>query len=144
MTWPGIDEWLGGPHEHELHPLGWDELRALRDAGWEIGSHTCSHPHLTQVGDEELARELVTSRETVERELGSCTSIAYPYGDVDARVVAATSVAGYATGAALPAVPHDARPLEWPRVGVYNVDDDRRFRIKASPLVRRLRRTLGR
>src|SRR4051812_25012590 len=25
MSWEGIDQWLGGPHEAELHCLTWDE-----------------------------------------------------------------------------------------------------------------------
>jgi peptidoglycan/xylan/chitin deacetylase (PgdA/CDA1 family) len=140
MTWPGIDEWLGGPHEHELLPMSWDQLRELADGGWEIGSHTVSHPHLTQIGDGELEVELTRSREACREALGrDCSSIAYPYGDVDERVVAAARAAGYAAGAALPARWHAERPLEWPRVGVYYADDDRRFALKASPLVRRLR-----
>lgn len=143
MTWPGIDEWLGGPHEHELTPHTWDELRALQDAGWEVGSHTCSHPHLTQVADdEELRRELRESRAICERELGRCTSIAYPYGDVDQRVVRATREAGYACAAGLPGRYHEARVFEWPRIGVYHVDDARRFRLKASRAVRSVRRRL--
>jgi peptidoglycan/xylan/chitin deacetylase (PgdA/CDA1 family) len=56
MTWPGIDQWLGGPHEAELRPMSWEQLGGLADAGWEIGSHTCSHPHLTQLDDAALAR----------------------------------------------------------------------------------------
>jgi hypothetical protein len=31
-------------------------------------------------------------------------------------------------------------PLDWPRVGVYHVDDLRRFRLKVSRLTRLLRR----
>ena len=144
LKWPGIDEWLGGPYEQELAPLDWDELRALREAGWQLGSHTCSHPELTRIGDDELRRELVASREACERELGPCDAIAYPYGDVDARVVAAAGEAGYRTGAALPKYPHDDRPMEWPRVGVYHPDDLRRFRIKTSRAGRALRRVLRR
>jgi peptidoglycan/xylan/chitin deacetylase (PgdA/CDA1 family) len=136
LAWPGIDEWLDGPHAPELMPLDWDGLRALRDGGWEVGSHTCSHPRLTQCDDAELERQLAESRAAVEREIGSCPSIAYPYGDVDQRVVRATLAAGYETAAALPEVPHPPRPLEWPRVGVYHVDDLRRFRLKASRAVR--------
>ena len=144
MTWPGIDEWLGGPHERELLPLDWDELRELRDAGWEVGSHTCSHPHLTALGDADLERELAASREVCVRELGSCPSIAYPYGDVDDRVVAATAAAGYTTGAALPDVPHRPQPLRWPRVGVYQADDLRRFRVKSARAMRAARILLRR
>jgi peptidoglycan/xylan/chitin deacetylase (PgdA/CDA1 family) len=140
MSWPGIDQWLGGPHEQELLPMDWDQLRELRAGGWEIGSHTVSHPHLTQIGDRELEVELRDSRRDCEDGLGApCPAIAYPYGDVDERVVEATRAAGYSAAGALPPRWHAERPLEWPRVGVYYGDDERRFALKASPLVRRVR-----
>jgi peptidoglycan/xylan/chitin deacetylase (PgdA/CDA1 family) len=140
MTWEGIDQWLGGPHEQELLCLGWPELRELADAGWEVGSHTCSHPHLTQADDERLMSELRDSKAACEDGMGrACRSIAYPYGDVDARVVAATRAAGYELGAALPKRHGSTDRLDWPRVGVYNGDHLRRFKLKVSPLVRRLR-----
>jgi peptidoglycan/xylan/chitin deacetylase (PgdA/CDA1 family) len=140
MVWPGIDTWLGTEHERELVPLSWDELRGLRDGGWEVGSHTCSHPHLTTLDDEALERELTASRAVCEREMGACTSIAYPYGDVDPRVVEATLAAGYTCAAGLPNRYHEARAFEWPRIGVYQVDDLRRFRLKSSRVVRSVRR----
>jgi peptidoglycan/xylan/chitin deacetylase (PgdA/CDA1 family) len=140
MAWPGIDHWLGGRHEPELRPLSWDQLAALADRGWEVGSHTRSHPHLTQIGEAELERELRGSREECERHIaGPCRTIAYPYGDYDARVAAAAGEAGYEAACTLPARFHVARPLEWPRVGVYHTDDERRFRLKVSPAVRRVR-----
>jgi peptidoglycan/xylan/chitin deacetylase (PgdA/CDA1 family) len=140
MRWEGIDQWLGGPHERELLCLGWDELRGLADAGWEIGSHTCSHPHLTALDDERLGRELADSRAACEQGMGRpCRSIAYPYGDVDARVAKAAAGAGYTYGAALPKRFDSTDPLDWPRVGVYNRDDLRRFKLKVSPLVRWVR-----
>jgi peptidoglycan/xylan/chitin deacetylase (PgdA/CDA1 family) len=141
MTWPGIDQWLGGPHEHELACMDWDELRALADAGWEVGSHTRSHPRLSQLADDAvLADELEGSRAACSEALGRpCDSIAYPYGDHDERVVEAARRAGYELGLTLPHRLHGERPLAWPRVGVYHADSDRRFRLKASPLLRRLR-----
>jgi peptidoglycan/xylan/chitin deacetylase (PgdA/CDA1 family) len=140
MAWPGIDRWLGGEHEHELVGLSWGDLRALADAGWEVGSHTCSHPRLTTLDDDALDRELKASRRCCEEALGEpCLSIAYPYGDVDARVAAAAARAGYRVGAALPARPHRAESLRWPRIGVYHVDDERRFRLKVSQALRALR-----
>ena len=142
LRWPGIDQWLDGPYEHELAHLTWDELRELADAGWEIGAHTGSHPRLTQLDDDALASELTRSKQACERRLGRpCTSMAYPYGDVDARVVAATRAAGYRTAAALPCRLDGEDPLEWPRVGIYRSDDERRFRLKVSPLVARARRS---
>jgi peptidoglycan/xylan/chitin deacetylase (PgdA/CDA1 family) len=141
MSWPGIDHWAQGPHASELVPMGWDELRQLAGAGWEVGSHTCSHPRLSQVGDDDaLDAELRRSRELLEERVESpCASIAYPYGDHDDRVVEATARAGYAAAGTLPSRLVGAGPLRVPRVGVYYEDDDRRFRAKVSPLGRRLR-----
>jgi peptidoglycan/xylan/chitin deacetylase (PgdA/CDA1 family) len=137
MCWPGIDRWLGGPHEHELLPMSWAQLQELLAAGWEIGSHTASHPHLTQLDAAQLADELARSKRACEDHLDRpCTSLAYPYGDVDARVVAATARAGYESAAALPSRLRSGDPLEWPRIGVYQRDDDRRFRLKLSRAIR--------
>lgn len=144
MAWDGIEQWLGGPHEDGLLPMGWDDLRALADAGWEVGSHTCSHPHLTKLDDAALERELAGSREVLERELAApCPAIAYPYGDVDDRVVAATGRAGYRGGAALPARWHERRPLEEPRVGVWHGEPLWRFAVKSAPPLRALRARVG-
>jgi peptidoglycan/xylan/chitin deacetylase (PgdA/CDA1 family) len=140
LIWPGIDQWHGGPHEQDLQPMSWTQLRGLAAAGWEIGSHTLTHPHLTRLDDDALRDELVRSRAICEERLGGpCTTLAYPYGDVDARVVAAAAAAGYRAAASLPGRMGSRDALDWPRIGVYFVDHDRRFRLKVSPAVRRLR-----
>lgn len=142
LDWPGIDQWLGGPHERELTPMSWAELRSLASAGWEVGSHTATHPHLTQADDATLEDELRRSKAACEQHLRSpCESLAYPYGDVNARVVAATARAGYSAAAALPRRLSALGALQWPRIGVYRADNARRFRLKVSPAVRRLRRS---
>jgi peptidoglycan/xylan/chitin deacetylase (PgdA/CDA1 family) len=140
MRWPGIDGWLDTPYERELLPMGWEELGELGEEGWEIGSHTCSHPRLTKIDDEQLTAELEGSRSACAAGLGrACETIAYPYGDVDGRVVAAASAAGYRAAGALPHAPHAPSPLRWPRIGIYRWDGEGRFRLKASPLVSRMR-----
>lgn len=140
MSWPGIDHWIGTPHGAELLPLSWEELRELASADWEVGSHSRTHPRLTRLDNAGLARELGGSKKECEQQLERpCTSIAYPFGDVDARVVAAAGRAGYRAGAALAVRPHRLRPLEWSRYGVSRQDSAARFRRQVSPLVRRLR-----
>jgi peptidoglycan/xylan/chitin deacetylase (PgdA/CDA1 family) len=140
MHWPGIDQWMGGEFEHELRPLTWEQLAELHAQGWEIGSHTRSHPHLTTLDDAALAEELRESRAECERRLGHpCTTIAYPYGDYDSRVSTTAGQAGYEAACTLPARIHPARPLEWPRVGVYHDDSERRYRLKVSRAVRAMR-----
>jgi peptidoglycan/xylan/chitin deacetylase (PgdA/CDA1 family) len=140
LKWDGIEQWHGGEHEHELLPMSWDQLGELAEAGWEIGSHTRTHPHLTTLDDETLREELVRSREEVEQRLGrACPTLAYPYGDHDERVVQAAGAAGYTAAGTLPGRLPRPRPLAWPRVGVYGGDDERRFRLKVSRGMRRLR-----
>lgn len=141
MTWPGVDQWLGGEHEHELLCMTWDELGQLEEAGWEVGSHTRSHPKLPQVTDDAaLADELEGSRAECEEKLGRpCESIAYPYGAYDERVVEAAGAAGYRYGLTLPKALHPPRDLAWPRVGIYHVDRGWRWRAKSSRAVRVLR-----
>jgi peptidoglycan/xylan/chitin deacetylase (PgdA/CDA1 family) len=140
MQWPGIDDWLGTPHEAELLPMSWGELGELCEEGWEVGSHTCSHPRLTELDDEMLTAEIEESRSACAAGLDRpCETIAYPYGDVDERVVAAAAAAGYRAAGALPHAPHAAAALRWPRIGIYRWDGTTRFRLKVSPLVRRLR-----
>jgi peptidoglycan/xylan/chitin deacetylase (PgdA/CDA1 family) len=143
MSWPGIDRWVGTDHERHLTGLTWHELKRLSDAGWEIGSHTASHPRLTELDDAALAEELRSSREECELRLGrACLTIAYPYGATDARVAAAALAAGYVAGAAedpLRGAPRTA--LHCSRVSVYRKDASWRFRLKISPAVRRIRGT---
>nr|MDQ6915717.1 polysaccharide deacetylase family protein [Actinomycetota bacterium] len=83
-AWAGVDVWAQTPHAAELEVMDWDELAELRDAGWEVGSHTRTHPHLTELSDAELVAELGGSRDELAERLGAPpASIAYPYGDVD-------------------------------------------------------------
>ena len=101
--------------------MSWDQLRGLADAGWEIGSHTRTHPHLTQIDDDQLRGELAgLSGDGRRAPRAACPTMAYPYGDHDERVVAAAGAAGYAAAGTLPARLHSERPLAWPRVGIYH------------------------
>jgi peptidoglycan/xylan/chitin deacetylase (PgdA/CDA1 family) len=140
MSWQGIDHWAGGEFDRELVPMSWEELDGLAARGWEVGSHTCSHPHLTELEDPVLEDELRRSKAVCEEHLGrACESIAYPYGEHDARVVEMARRAGYRTAGTLPSRMDAGDPLRWPRVGIYYGDDPRRFQAKISPLVRGLR-----
>ena len=141
LRWAGLEQWLAGEHRHELRSMSWSDLTELRRAGWEIGSHTVSHPRLPDLDDRRLADELALSRRRCELMLGApCSSIAYPYGAVDARVAAAAQAAGYSAGAALGSPPQPAgRPLEVPRVCLGARDRPWRFAAKTSPAVLALR-----
>jgi peptidoglycan/xylan/chitin deacetylase (PgdA/CDA1 family) len=105
----------------------------------EVGSHTMGHPRLSRLGDEELAQELLDSRRRIADRLGSCDSLAYPYGDWSARVARAAAAAGYRFAMTLPSgAQRAATPLTIPRIAVDRRDGRARFTLKISPLGRRL------
>lgn len=140
LEWSGIDMWVDTPSASELAAMSWNDLHFLAGRGWEVGSHTRTHPHLTQLSDEALSRELDVSRQELSAELGTdCQTLAYPYGDVDRRVAEATAAAGYAAAAGLSSNLRRDGAHRWPRVGIYHEDHIWRFRLKAAGTVRRIR-----
>lgn len=65
--------------------VGWDELKTLHKDGNEIGSHTHTHPHLTTLSNGELDFEFKKSHDMLRPV--DCSTLAYPYGEYDERVV---------------------------------------------------------
>jgi len=141
LSWPGVADWLDGPHNDDLRPLGWDDLLRLSEQGWEVGSHTATHPELTRVGDDVLAEELGGSRAALSRRLGRCETVAYPYGLADERVAAAAAAAGYDGACTLTRAHRVDDRYRRARVGLYAHDRGLRLRAKASPLARLARRS---
>lgn len=140
LRWSGIDHWLQTPSAAELRGMTWEDLGRLHQAGWEVGSHTRTHPRLTALDDHELRDELTESRHEIATNLSTaCETVAYPYGDVDERIAGAARSAGYLAGAALASDLRGRGPQRWPRVGIYNGDQMWRFRLKVSRGTRRLR-----
>lgn len=66
-----------------LQPLTWDEIREMKHSNFvEIGSHTVSHPILSQCNYEKQCYEMKTSRDRISEELGNdCILFAYPNGE---------------------------------------------------------------
>ena len=103
----------------------WDHLAALATRGVTMGSHTRTHPDLTACDPGRLEEELLGAAEELERRLGQRpTACAYPYGEVNKQVVAATARV-YRVGcttryAALRTAPN---PLCLPRLDMWYVRD---------------------
>jgi GT2 family glycosyltransferase/peptidoglycan/xylan/chitin deacetylase (PgdA/CDA1 family) len=98
----GWNEWDARRGAAELPLLTAAELRELADRGWAIGAHSHTHAHLTQADDAALDRELTEPLRAL-RALGLPVEpvLAYPHGEHDARVRAATRRAGYTAAFAL-------------------------------------------
>jgi len=144
MEWSELAQWVGGEHDSELRCMSWEELRGLASSGWEIGSHSCSHPHLTDLAPGPLITELRSSRALCEERLQRpCETFAYPFGSYDEGVMDAVAAAGYAAAVTLDeriAVPLRGRgPLAIPREAIYRETGWATFVAKTSRTVRRVR-----
>jgi peptidoglycan/xylan/chitin deacetylase (PgdA/CDA1 family) len=144
MCWSTLGRWRGTEHEDELAPMSWDEVRELVRLGWEIGSHTRSHPHLTTLGEDQALDELTGSRQVCEERLQApCRSLAYPFGDWDDTTVRRARAAGYERAVTLAdrliEPIDDVDPLALSREGVYRGAGALTYAVAISPPLRRLR-----
>jgi peptidoglycan/xylan/chitin deacetylase (PgdA/CDA1 family) len=85
-----------------------DELRRIVAEGHEVGSHTLTHPRLTEVGDDEARAEIVGGVEAVEQVLGERPRLFRAPGfHADDRVLALVAELG------LDPVFADVDPQDW-------------------------------
>ncbi|MEU5716369.1 polysaccharide deacetylase family protein [Streptomyces sp. NPDC020403] len=117
--------------------LGEEGIRAVADAGMEVGSHGMLHRDLTALPDDALHAETHGSREELGRITGTAPAgFCYPYGTADRRVVRSVREAGYAYACAL--TPGALLgPLALPRTHVSHAD--RAARLRAKEVRHRLR-----
>jgi len=137
LAWPEVaaDQRRFG---ETMRSLTWPLVEEMREGGFEIGSHTLTHPHLTELEPERLRQELADSRARIAERLGSCDVLAYPFGEWNAEVAAAAGECGYSFAFSLPSShgQRGADRLSIPRVNVDSRDDRRRFAVKLTPLGR--------
>jgi peptidoglycan/xylan/chitin deacetylase (PgdA/CDA1 family) len=81
--------------------LTWDEVRQMHAMGMTIGSHTMTHPNLPSAGLTAARKELVCSRQRLEREIDApVTMFSYPNGGAERyltrEIAALVKEAGYA------------------------------------------------
>lgn len=134
---------LGGENTWDPPPrrrlMDADDLRRLRDAGWEVGSHGATHVRLAGLDADRLRQEVAGSRCALAGATGVLpTTFCYPYGSVDAAAVEAVRAAGYSVACAVRPEPGLDRDLALPRIGVGQRDEP--VRLAARLLLRGRRR----
>jgi peptidoglycan/xylan/chitin deacetylase (PgdA/CDA1 family) len=101
--------------------LTWTEIRELRKHNIVFGSHTVTHPQLLTLGENAVETEIVTSKKTIEDNLGeSVDSFSYPYAFPEGNVSFTVNLrntlvnSGYNQGVST-------------RIGLARQDEDRYF-----------------
>ncbi|MFV8781302.1 polysaccharide deacetylase family protein [Microbulbifer sp. SA54] len=81
----------------KIRALDWEKTIQLhQDPLITIGSHTLSHPRLSQMSTDKAKREIVQSKLRLEEKLGARVDhFSYPYGDYDRNVAKCVEDAGY-------------------------------------------------
>jgi GT2 family glycosyltransferase/peptidoglycan/xylan/chitin deacetylase (PgdA/CDA1 family) len=116
--------------------LSLEQLRSMQEDGIQIGSHTQTHCSLPGAPAEIAAREIRDSRADLEANEMTATTFAYPYGQLDDRIVELVGEAGY-VGAYASHVPVRAGlgsdPLQVPRIEI--VGDESTFTFLRKLLI---------
>ncbi len=98
-----VSDWVGRTNgwdrrngRPELPLLDWPALRGLASAGWEIGGHTRTHPHLDGLDDAAAYEEILSGKLETEARIGRpLATFCYPYGHFNARTPALVCAAGF-------------------------------------------------
>ena len=122
----GKSRWLLSEIGSEFPIIDWKTARHLDSAGIQIGSHSKTHPVLTEISSEDCYDELSGSRKALEDHLGhEVVHLAYPYGFFDDRVKSIAAEAGYRTACTV--VERFSRieddPLLLPRINVMGLNN---------------------
>lgn len=133
-----ISDYIGRPNRWDVslsenrHMSAEHIEKAIRD-GFNIGSHTRTHPDLTSLSDRALEGELSGSKKALEDRFGRPVKyLAYPFGRYNARVKEAARAAGYGAAFTInrPMFQRAFDPFAIPVCGVYGLDTIHDFQAK--------------
>jgi peptidoglycan/xylan/chitin deacetylase (PgdA/CDA1 family) len=95
-TLGGQNRWMCANGYPKRPMLDWTQIGEMQTAGIHFGSHTLSHPRLSQLDRGAAMREIRDSKQALEDRLGeSVDHFAYPYGDWSGETVELVREAGY-------------------------------------------------
>jgi peptidoglycan/xylan/chitin deacetylase (PgdA/CDA1 family) len=91
--------------------LSWDEVSEMSHHGITFGSHTCTHPILTNTPMRVVDQELQGSLETLRtKPIASIPVFCYPNGSYNATIKACVKEAGYAAAVAVDSSAETTQP----------------------------------
>ncbi len=141
-AWPGQPPWID-----RLPLLRWPQILEMSRGGIHFGAHTKTHPDLSHLSSSEMHAAVRDCKREIEDRLGQAVdSFAYPYGRLDARVLAVVSeLFAAACGTELAFVRETSNPWCLERLDAYYLRSRLFPRYLNSPLPNaylRMRRAL--
>jgi peptidoglycan/xylan/chitin deacetylase (PgdA/CDA1 family) len=72
-----------------------ESVKALADAGMEIGNHSDDHPHMAKLSEKEIQDEVTACSQKIEAITGTAVSLfRCPYGEYDDDVISTVNEMG--------------------------------------------------
>jgi len=122
------------PDKYEI-VMNEEEIVQLEKDGFEVLSHTVSHPNLTEIHSIPLQKELRESKQVLEKIVGhEVCGLSYPHGDYNATVCETARQVGYRFGFTIEPLAADSSPDDM-KIGRFNVspkDSLTKFKLKVS------------
>ncbi|MCD8036056.1 MAG: polysaccharide deacetylase family protein [Clostridiales bacterium] len=89
-----------------------DEVKKIAEAGHDIGNHSATHPHMSQLTKEQIIEELTTAGDKVKELTGiEMELFRAPFGEYTNDVISAAEECGYYT------IQWDIDSLDWKEYG---------------------------
>lgn len=118
--------------------LTWTEINYIKQhTNIEIGSHTCSHPLLTNISSDQIIHELKGSFDSIVNNLGEPpVALAYPKGSYSKSVAEKANSIGYLCALTTDqgATPHNNDLFTLKRIMIGDQDDIASFAVRGSGL----------
>ena len=93
-----------------------DDVKAIHEAGHDLGNHSENHKNMSQLSNEENTQELLKAHEKVKELIGvNMNLFRPPYGDYDNDVIKTATACGYYT------IQWSVDSLDWKDYGVDSI-----------------------
>ena len=90
-----------------------EEVKKIAEAGHDLGNHSATHPHMSQLTKEQIKEELITTGNKIEELTGIKSELFRPpFGEYTNDVISAAEECGYYT------IQWDVDSLDWKEYGV--------------------------
>lgn len=90
-----------------------EEVKKIAEAGHDLGNHSATHPHMSQLSKEQIKEELITTGNKIEELTGVKSELFRPpFGEYTNDVISAAEECGYYT------IQWDVDSLDWKEYGV--------------------------
>ncbi len=107
-----------------------ERIKAISEAGHEIGTHSATHPHMSKMSKEKIAEELKSSAAAITEITGKKVELfRAPFGEYDNEVISAAKELGLFT------VQWDVDSLDWKNLSSREIADRIIKRTKSGSII---------